>query len=88
MAKKEPSPTPAQARLLARMFAGKTLVMSDHAEPTARVVAARGWTESTGKGGEFPNGTPFSIHQLSDAGEEALLRALLKRHHEKNAKGT
>ena len=83
---KPPKASPAQARELARLFSGATVHVCENAAPTTKVLADRGWSEPTGDIGMYPNGTAYSVHRVSEAGEKALLAALLARRHARLAR--
>lgn len=82
MSRKEPKASEAQAKFLARLFAGwATSYSSGYNEPTRAAVLKKGWI-SLGEGYPAPN-PEITLYPmtLTTAGEEALLSHLLERRY-------
>lgn len=81
MAKKK-VPSEAQAKRLAWLWGdGRSFAHLPKSDPTADVLAREGWVEKTGDDFTFPSGAVGAMCVISEAGIDALLSFLLKRHH-------
>ena len=67
-------PSTAQAKLLAKVWAGTAVPThaDDLTEPTTMACYSRGWLAETGEIGTYPNGRAYSELGLTDAGMLAL----------------
>jgi len=84
MTRKTPKASEAQAKFLARLFAGwTTSYSSGYNEPTRAALLKRGWI-SLGEGYPAPN-PELTLYpmMLTTAGEEALLSHLMERRHQR-----
>lgn len=85
MSNKNPLPSRAQAKLLAGLWSGfhRPIPVADrgHGDPTVAACVRRGWLGPTEFTGTYPNGEPFAMHDITDAGIDALTRYLLSEAH-------
>ncbi len=85
---KEKNASPAQARVLASMFSGRDFSwnLEGYNDPTRAVIVRNGWAQPiSGSGFTYPNETAGQRMELSDAGFEALVSALLQERHRRIA---
>jgi len=84
-------PSTAQAKLIARLWAGFPhfyTLHSSYVDPTAGACIKHGWLVETGEAGKTPNGTDFKIYEPRDAGLDALASYLLAERYKRKSQAS
>lgn len=72
--RKNPAPSIAQAKLIARLWGldREVSIGGKHIDPTKAACVKRGWLVPSGQTGKFPSGGDYAIHVLSPSALPAL----------------